>query len=199
MARIAGALKLLTDRITRARSGPARRAARTAVLPVRSEAQYRAMLAVLTQFRVLIASMHRHYRRVERACGVSGAYVWAMEQLDMSPGLKVGDLARELAVHQSTASNMIDKLVQGGLVERRRAAGDQRNVHLYLTPRGRRLMRRAPKPHRGALQEALMHLPPRRLQAIHADLAWVIRRMSMREQADGGMVLARLIGESRVR
>jgi DNA-binding MarR family transcriptional regulator len=193
LAIISGALKLLTERVTTTASR-ARRPGR----PSRDGAQYRAMLGVLMQFRVVIASMHRHYRRVERACGVSGAYVWAMERLAVSPGLKVGDLARELAVHQSTASNMIDKLVQEGLVDRRRG-DDQRNVHLYLTPRGRRLMLRAPEPHNGALQEALMHLPPHRLQAIQEDLAWVIRRMSLREQSDGDMVLARLIGGSRRR
>jgi DNA-binding MarR family transcriptional regulator len=120
-----------------------------------------------------------------------------MEQLAVSPGLKVGDLARELAVHQSTASNMVEGLVQEGLVERRKASQDQRNVHLYLTPRGRSLVRRAPEPHRGALQEALMTLPPERLRALHADLAWVIARMAMRERVDGDMVLAQLVGARR--
>lgn len=155
------------------------------------------MLKILTQFRVLIGSMHRHYRLVEQACGVSGAYIWAMEQLAVTPGLQVGDLARQLAVHQSTASNMVEKLVRGGLVERRRAPQDRRNVHLYLTARGRRLMRRAPEPHRGALQQALMDLPLRRLRAIHADLDWVIRTMALREQGESDMVLARVIGSRR--
>lgn len=201
---------MLGDRVTKSRrarpagtarklAAPRMRARERVALRMPPEARYRAMLAVLMQFRQLIASMHRHYRRVERACGVSGAYVWAMEQVHMSPGLGVGDLARQLAVHQSTASNMVDRLVQDGLVERRRAEEDQRHVHLYLTARGRRLMRRAPEPHRGALQEALMHLPPRRLQAIHADLARVIRSMSLREKGDSDLVLARLIGDDRAR
>lgn len=199
---------MLVDRITRsrparaaaavsARTGSRTRARKRTSVRAPSEARYRSMLAVLMQFRVLIASMHRHYRRVERACGVSGAYVWAMEQLAVSPGLKVGDLARELAVHQSTASNMVEGLFREGLVERRKASQDQRNVHLYLTPRGRSLVRRAPEPHRGALQEALMTLPPERLRALHADLAWVIARMAMRERVDGDMVLAQLVGARR--
>jgi DNA-binding MarR family transcriptional regulator len=183
----------------RAKAGGANRSRAHRHITVRTppETRYRSMLAVLMQFRVLIASMHRHYRRVEKACGVSGAFVWAMEQLAVSPGLKVGDLARELAVHQSTASNMVEGLVREGLVERRRESEDQRNVHLYLTPRGRRLMRRAPEPHRGALQEALMNLPPARLRALHADLAWVIARMAKREHVDDAMVLAQLVGGRR--
>jgi DNA-binding MarR family transcriptional regulator len=199
---------MLAERITKrraartaagARSGVASRSRTRKHVAVRTppETRYRSMLAVLMQFRVLIASMHRHYRRVERACGVSGAFVWAMEQLAVSPGLKVGDLARELAVHQSTASNMVEGLVREGLVERRRESEDQRNVHLYLTPRGRRLMRRAPEPHRGALQEALMNLPPARLRALRADLAWVIARMAKRERVDEAMVLAQLVGGRR--
>jgi DNA-binding MarR family transcriptional regulator len=199
---------MLGDRVTKSRrarpagtarklAAPRMRARERVALRMPPETRYRAMLQVLMQFRQLIASMHRHYRRVERACGVSGAYVWAMEQLAMSPGLKVGELARELAVHQSTASNMVEGLVQEGLVERRRASSDQRNVHLYLTARGRAVMRKAPEPHRGALQDALMNLPPARLRALHADLDWVIARMAMRERVDGDMVLANLVGGRR--
>jgi DNA-binding MarR family transcriptional regulator len=199
---------MLVDRITRSRTtrpaiaAKARRVGGSLAhkrngVRAPSEARYRSMLAVLMQFRVLIASMHRHYRRVERACGVSGADVWAMEQLAVTPGLKVGDLARELAVHQSTASNMVENLVRDGLVERRKASQDQRNVHLYLSPRGRSLVRRAPVPHRGALQVALVTLPPERLRALHADLAWVIARMAMRERVAGDMVLAQRVGAPR--
>src|SRR5215510_14438277 len=92
-----------------------------------------AVLAVLVRLRFLVRAMRDHYRQVERSCGVSGAYVWAMTEIDASPGVKVGELAQRLGLHQSTASNMVEKLEKLGLLLRTRAPDDQRVVQLYLT------------------------------------------------------------------
>jgi DNA-binding MarR family transcriptional regulator len=136
-----------------------------------------AMLAVLRQFRALIRAARMHYRQVERECGVSGAYVWAMDEIAAAPGLRVGELARLLGIHQSTASNMVDKLQATGLVSRMRAAGDQRVVRLRLTARGRKALARAPAPRRGVLQQALASLPAARLAALHRSLALMLTHM----------------------
>jgi DNA-binding MarR family transcriptional regulator len=135
------------------------------------------MLSVLMQFRVVVRSMRRHYQSVERRCGVTGAQLWAMAQIEATPGMTVGQLGRDLGIHQSTASNIVADLEQAGLLNRERPREDQRLVQLALTSAGRRVMRRAPRPLRGALQEALMSLPPARLSALHRDLAAVISHL----------------------
>ena len=135
------------------------------------------MLAVLMQFRAVVRSMRRHYQSVERLCGVTGAQLWAMAQIDAAPIMTVGQLARDLAIHQSTASNIVAALQDAGLVTRARPRHDQRVVQLALTAAGRRVMRRAPRPLRGALQEALMSLPPARLTSLHRDLAAVLAHL----------------------
>ena len=141
------------------------------------------MLSVLMQFRVVVRSMRRHYQSVERACGVTGAQLWAMAQVAASPGMTVGELARDLAIHQSTASNMIADLERAGLLERERPDDDQRIVRLALTRAGQRVVDRAPRPLRGALQESLMALPPARLAALHRDLADVIAHLQGGDKA----------------
>ncbi len=144
---------------------------------VRSAERHAAMLAVLLHFRIVVRSMRGHYRQVERACGVSGAHVWALAQVAELPGLKVSELARHLALHQSTASNMVDRLEKAGLVLRRRSARDARVVHLHATRRGEGVLAKAPPPARGVLQQALMALPATRLEALRDDLALLIRHM----------------------
>jgi len=129
------------------------------------------MLEVLEQFRIVFRSIRRHYLSVERRAGISGAQLWALSQVAGKPGLKVGELARDLAIHQSTASNLLRRLVRLGLVKRRRAGRDQRTVALYVTPQGLKVLRHAPQPRIGVLQQALSDLPPKTLDALHRRLA----------------------------
>ncbi|WP_286164127.1 MarR family winged helix-turn-helix transcriptional regulator [Azoarcus sp. DN11] len=112
-------------------------------------------LSVLQRFRVLIRTAQRHSQWIEKQSGVTGAQLWALQELLEEPGLRVGELAKRMALHQSTASNMIDKLETNGLVVKARTSADQRVVRLSLTPAGRQLLARAPSPARGVLPEAL--------------------------------------------
>jgi len=151
------------------------------------------MLSVLVQFRLIVRSMRLHYQSVERQCGVTGAQLWAMAQIEAAPSMTVGQLARELAIHQSTASNIVADLERAGLVSRARPRDDQRVVRLTLTANGRRVMRRAPRPLRGALQEALTSLPPARLAALNRDLADVIVRIQGRGRNAPDELLSQLV------
>jgi DNA-binding MarR family transcriptional regulator len=136
------------------------------------------MLEVLEQFRIVFKSIRRHYQRVERNAGISGAQLWALAQVAAKPGIQVGELARDLAVHQSTASNLLRRLAGLGLVARRR---DQRMVALYATAQGQTVLRRAPRPLRGVLQDALSELPARSLESLRRDLARLIAAMKSKD------------------
>ena len=132
---------------------------------------------VLEQFRIIVKSVRRHYRHVERRAGLKGAELWALAQVAEQPGVRVGELARAMAVHQSTASNLLRALQAQRLVTRERQAHDQRQVKLFATRKGLKVLKRAPRPLIGVLQQALSELPPARLHALHAELAHVIALM----------------------
>jgi DNA-binding MarR family transcriptional regulator len=149
----------------------------------RSSQNRRRMLEVLAQFRIIIRSVRRHYLDVERRAGLSGAQLWALAEVAAQPGLKVGELARAMAVHQSTASNLARRLHSLGLLRRSRQSRDQRHVQLFTTPRGTRLLGRAPKPSRGVLQQALSELSPARLHELHAALAGLVTLMKVKSLA----------------
>ena len=107
--------------------------------------------SIVQQFRIIFRSIQDHSRWVERQCGVSAAQLWAMFELSAHPGIRVSELSKALSIHQSTASNMLDKLEKKGLVARKRKSSDQRVVRLYLTDKGAELVAPAPRPAHGAL------------------------------------------------
>ena len=143
----------------------------------------RRMLEVLEQFRVIVKSIRRHYQDVERRAGVSGAQLWALAQIAEQPGGQVGELARALAVHQSTASNLVRELEKRRLVTRARRGRDLRHVQLYPSKQGLALLKAAPRPLIGVLQQALSEMPAARLVALHAQLAHVVGLMRRKQVA----------------
>lgn len=143
-------------------------------------------LQVLQKFRLIFRSVKQHFRWVEERCGVSGAQLWAMFELAQCPGLRVSDIARALSIHQSTASNMLDKLERRGLIERRREGTDRRVVSVFLTGTGRSVIDAAPGPARGVLTEALGKLPGATLQNLETSLDTLIREMKVTDQ-EGAM------------
>lgn len=149
--------------------------------PPRVESAQEKRLEVLKQFRLLLGSIKRHYQWVEQESGLSGAQLWAMAEIAGAPGIKVSDLARQLGVHLSTASNMLRRLEELDLVKRLRVGQDHRVVQLKLTAKGGKILQIAPRPLIGILQQALADLPRRRLDSLHGDLGEVIRLMKFKD------------------
>ena len=142
-------------------------------------------LSVLQRFRVLIRTAQRHSQWIERQSGVTGAQLWALQELSQVPGLRVGGLANRMALHQSTASNMIDRLESGGLIRKERTSADQRVVRLYLTDEGAALLGRAPSPARGVLPEALRLLEGEDLSRLQAELDGLLKQIKVLDDGFG--------------
>jgi DNA-binding MarR family transcriptional regulator len=127
-------------------------------------------LETLAKFRVIIRAAQWHAAAVQKQCGVSGAQLWIMQEIAEAPGLRVGELAARMAIHQTTASNLLDALEKRGYLKKSRDDEDQRVVNLLLTPSGSRVLRKAPKPARGLLPEALARLDPKKRARLDAGL-----------------------------
>ena len=150
------------------------------------------MLEVLKLFRIIVKSIRGHYQMVENRSGVSGAQLWALAHIAGNPGTKVGELASTLAIHQSTASNLVRRLESLGLVERNRPRHDQRSVILKLTPGGRDAMSRAPRPLIGVLQQGLSDIPESSLDALHRHLGVLIRTMKSKDTGGRSIPLSEM-------
>jgi DNA-binding MarR family transcriptional regulator len=136
---------------------------------------------VLRQFRIVFNAVKAHFRQVEREAGVGGAQLWALSVIERRPGIGVTELARELDIHQSTASNLVRALSERKLVTVRREGVDRRSVALYVEADGALVLRKAPMPFAGLLPDALASLDPETLCRLEADLNKLIGQLEADE------------------
>ena len=125
----------------------------------------------LQNMRVVMRAAQRHSAQIEKQCGVSGAQLWVMQELLERPGLRMGELAARMSIHQTTASNLVDALVKKAYVRKARDQPDQRVVTLTLTQQGQVVIASAPQPARGLLPSALSQLDAASLAHLNQGLS----------------------------
>jgi len=140
---------------------------------------------VLRRFRLVFNAVKSHFRAVETKAGISGAQLWALSVVAARPGIGVGELARAMDIHQSTASNLLRPLLEGKLVLAERGGADRRAVQLHATARGAKVLAKAPGPFSGVLPEALGRLDQRTLARLDRDLAVLIAELGVNDRAAG--------------
>lgn len=120
---------------------------------------------VLTDLRIVFRAIQAYSKGVERQCRVSATMLWVLREIAAAGEMRISQVARALTIHQSTASNLLDKLETRGLIARQRGGNraDQRVVMVVLTPEGQALLARAGNLDHGPLAEALNRLSPAEL------------------------------------
>jgi DNA-binding MarR family transcriptional regulator len=104
-----------------------------------------------------------------------------LAQLHRRPGgCTPRELTRELLVTAGNLTGVVERLWRVGLVRREAVPGDRRAVRIRLTPRGRRVLRRAIPRHRRDVQRLLAHVPEPRLLRLRALLGELARGLEAR-------------------
>lgn len=140
-------------------------------------------MRVLRQFRIVFNAVKTHFRQVEREAGVGGAQLWALSVIEGKPGIGATGLARELDIHQSTASNLVRTLIERGYVSASREGADRRAVALRVLPLGLDVLRSAPAPFAGVLPDALASLDEATLLRLEQDLGRLIAELAADDDA----------------
>ena len=141
--------------------------------------------AVTKQLRIIFKSIQAHSKTVEKACGLSSAQLWMLYEVAETYGIKVSQLASVLSIHPSTCSNMLDKLEDKNLIFRDRSKTDQRSVHLFVTDKGKQLLKKAPVPPQGQLSEALAHLSQEQLKNLQSGLKALNNSLMAKDDSAG--------------
>ena len=132
----------------------------------------------------------RLHRRVSAAIaaemkplGLSIPQFDLLSTLTEAGGVTQQELAQRLYVTKGNVSGLVDRLVEAGLVERRRSPGDRRSHALHLTSDGRALAERAMALQERYVRETLGSLPASDLVALERlVLSW---RDSARKRENG--------------
>jgi DNA-binding MarR family transcriptional regulator len=109
-----------------------------------------------------LRALHRALRLAERSAteglGLPPAQAHALRVLGERPARSLADLAERTHTDPSSASVVVQRLVELGLVTRTPAADDRRRTGLALTPAGRVRLRRGPEAAEVRLEAALRAL-----------------------------------------
>lgn len=137
---------------------------------------------VLRQFRQVYNAVRTHFQKVEKIVGLGGSMVWALSLVRDRPGIGVRGLAEAMAVHQSTASNLVRGLLDRQLISAAKDGPDRRTVQLRLLPAGAKLLRGMPGPAAGVLPAALEALDGETLLRLRDDLARLVALLGADER-----------------
>jgi DNA-binding MarR family transcriptional regulator len=128
---------------------------------------------VLDALRRIVQVLRESSGRAEQRLGITGAQLFVLEKLADAPSESLNDLAERTRTHQSSASAVVARLVDRGLVARHRAGSDGRRLELALTAKGRRLVGRVPSVQQ-RLVDTIEQLPPRSRRQLASLLRHVV-------------------------
>jgi DNA-binding MarR family transcriptional regulator len=138
---------------------------------------------------MIFGSARGHDVEVRRIAGISGSLLWALSEISSAGGISVNELAERMALHQTTASNILFELAERKLVKRERDETDQRIVRLHITTEGKRTLLRAPGPYPGLLVDALRNLDERQIARLRKDLQALLAVMRRTATSAAGETL----------
>ena len=125
---------------------------------------------VLGKFRMIFGAAKSHFIEVEKACGISSAQLWILKVIQNNQGIGITELAKNIGIHQTTASILVEKLVKRKLIEKKRSQEDQRRVGLFTHQVGQQILDQAPKAVEGLLPATLEKMTEKQLNQLNESL-----------------------------
>jgi DNA-binding MarR family transcriptional regulator len=138
-------------------------------------------LAILSSLRRIARAIDIHSRQLSVQHGVTTPQLICLLTLAEDGPMTGTLLAQRLYMSPSTVNGVINRLEDKKLVQRTRETTDRRVVRITLTPRGHRLLVRAPSPLQQHLVDALAALPEKELADIEDSLNRVVTLMEARD------------------
>lgn len=99
---------------------------------------------VLKAIRSIIRAVDLHSKMLDQSCGMTGPQLLILKELDNEILTTTSELANKVMISQSTATIIIDRLVEKGVVERIRDTIDKRKWFISLTNKGKEVLKNAP-------------------------------------------------------
>lgn len=136
---------------------------------------------IVQGLRRMVKALHTFSKDVYAHYGLTGPQLWALKTLGEQGPLPVGQLAAALAVHQSSASLLVTRLVRKGLIRRVSGGTDRRVVGLELTKRGGALIADAPDAAQGRLLHGLESMSPAEVKVVRQAVDRLVEAMEVQD------------------
>ena len=129
---------------------------------------------VMDSLRRVVLALRSAGETPGREHGLTTARLFVLRQIAANPGLGLSELAARTLTRASSVSEVVSRLVEAGLVERRIGAPDRRRAELRLTPAGEAVVAPAPETPQERLVAGLRALPDETRRSLAAGLvAWL--------------------------
>jgi len=132
---------------------------------------------VLKHFREIFIQAKSELKENVKKIGLSGSQLWIMQQVYNFNGISNAELAKNLTIHVSTCSLLVNKLIKKNLIEKTRDPKDERKIVLTLSLKGKQLMAKAPKSPEGAIPSTLKKLNIEELEELNIVLTKFAKKM----------------------
>lgn len=117
--------------------------------------------------------------------GVSAAQLYVLRALADDADASLSELAARTMTDRTSVKAVVDRLVEGGLVTKKTSTEDRRRAAIRITPKGRTLLRGAPRPPTALLVDGLEQLEPAQLRRLARGLRALTRAMKIDEDRAG--------------
>ena len=133
--------------------------------------------ALLEALRAVARELRLTEQRERPQLGVPPAQLRVLRELSVRPAASLGELATRTYTDPSSASVVVQRLVERGLVMREESEADRRRTVLTLTPAGRGLVAAAPADAVSRVAEAISPLGEARATALARGLRALAREL----------------------
>ena len=135
----------------------------------------------MQSLRRISKAIQDYSQEVSKKFGITGPQLWALKTICVNGSLSLGELSKMMYLHPSTISGVVDRLEKKGYVLRDRVQEDRRVVKVPLTPKGKKLVKRAPNPIQGKMVYGLRKLEARNLNFIYAAIQKLVEIMAVQD------------------
>ena len=136
-----------------------------------------AISETIQSLRRIFKALQNYSHEVSHRYGITGPQLWVLRTVFKDGELPLGELSQKMYLHPSTITGVVNRLEKKGYVSRDRDQEDRRVVMVQLTPKGKRLVKRAPNPVQGKMIHGLRQLRKEKLEFIHESVQTLVEIM----------------------
>ncbi|MEN4012087.1 MAG: MarR family transcriptional regulator [Chloroflexota bacterium] len=130
-----------------------------------------------------MARSMRSFWQFAKEQGLTMTQMVALRHIHFKQECNISEISDELGVTNAASSQLLDRLVQQGLIARHEDPVDRRNKKILLTERGQQILRASVIARQHWLGELADHLSPREMEQVTQSFTLLIEKLEQFESA----------------